>query len=330
MSEAARYFGIEPQLSVIHTDLKDQNAGTRRTLQRMGEIIRKEANAPLVLDACKYAGILSGSRLQRAQGCWEWIAQYVRFQSDEPILNRLGFEQALDLLIEPSLLLTMPAAAGDCDCQELLAGAMLTRVGVPVELVATKSDEDDRDRWSHVFLQVVLEDGRRYTIDCSHGLYPGWEVPRQYARIVYNLQGKEINPPMPYRNNRGLGAPGDTSEADFGNYGYDEPWTSDVYYGSDAGNIGRSGTGTNNWSNILGGLVQTWGKTGAAIAQQNLAPLNVGEYVVNPDGSVRARAVPGALPSSALSLGGGTSFSPVMLFGIAALIGAAVIFGSKR
>ncbi len=209
---------------------------------------------------------------------------------------------------------------------------MLTRAGVPVELVATKSDEKDHSRWSHVFLQVVLENGQRYTLDCSHGEYPGWEVPRQYARVVYNLNGKEINPPMPIPiNRRGLSAGGDTSEQDYGAYTYDqEPWTSEPYYGGDGApqNMPSSAGGGSGWSSLIANLASTWGTTGAAIAQQKIAPLNVGEYIVNADGSIRARQVPGAIPQG-LAISSG-SLSPMALLGIAAVVAGVFIFGGKR
>jgi len=321
------HFGSHPtSLTITPTDPRDADAQTRQTLTHMAEIIRKEAAAPIVHTASEHAGILTGSRIEGAQREWQFVRGTVEFQGDEAILSRvLGISDALDLLIEPSRLLTMPRPAGDCDDQVMLAGAMLTHAGVPVELVVTKSDEDDPTRWSHVFLQVVLENGQRYVLDCSHGPYPGWEVPRQYDRLVYNLQGKEIHPPMPINMNRGLGGDDFGGESGY-DWSYDVPSQSEIYYGG-GGAPQNMPSNNSGWDTVLQGLV----KTSGSIAQQYIAPLQKGEYVQQlADGSyVRSNAVAGAVPFPGTSLSVATgNISPTMiLLGVAALVAVVVMSG---
>ena len=93
------------------------------------------------------------------------------------ILVWLGERDQLQLLIEPSVLVRMNDMEGDCAIYSMLICSMLECLGIDWELQTLATNPGQPDIYNHVFLRVVLPNGRRIPFDCSHGKYPGWRVP---------------------------------------------------------------------------------------------------------------------------------------------------------
>ena len=76
----------------------------------------------------------------------------------------------------------------DIDCDELamLIGSLLLALGIPCEFVTIADDVSDPTRFSHVFVQAVLKDGRKMPLDVYCDA-PGEELPLQFKRKEWGV-----------------------------------------------------------------------------------------------------------------------------------------------
>lgn len=144
-------------------------------IHRASSIVRKNANA---------SNELLSVALHR------WVRMNINYVPDELLVEQ-GTE-GRELLIAPNVLLAMNPAEGDCDDFSMVAAAIATSLGMAVRFVAVALEKNNPNRYSHIFIQVkdnVGPNGEKdwVTLDCSHGLYAGWEVSGQLQRYVVNL-----------------------------------------------------------------------------------------------------------------------------------------------
>jgi transglutaminase-like putative cysteine protease len=160
----------------------DNDQSVAETIALMGGVIDASSQHPDIVQATRaaLAGLAqSAPAWRKAQAIFEYVKRHVRFMSDEAILARyFGLGPDFELLIKPELLLRF--RRGDCDCFSMLTCSMLTCAGVPCRLVTIAADQDEPDRFSHVYAGAVLETGELLPLDTSHGPYPGWQAPRRY------------------------------------------------------------------------------------------------------------------------------------------------------
>ena len=119
-----------------------------------------------------------------------WVRMNINYVPDEMLVDQ-GAE-GRELLIAPNVLLAMNPAEGDCDDFSMVAAAIATSLGMAVRFVAVALEKNNPNRYSHIFIQVrdnVGPNGEKdwVTLDCSHGLWAGWEVTGQLQRYVVNL-----------------------------------------------------------------------------------------------------------------------------------------------
>jgi hypothetical protein len=119
-----------------------------------------------------------------------WVRMNINYVPDEVLVEQ-GAE-GRELLIAPNVLLAMNPAEGDCDDFSMVAAAIATSLGMAVRFVAVALEKNNPNRYSHIFIQVkdnVGPNGEKdwVTLDCSHGLWAGWEVQGQLQRYVVNL-----------------------------------------------------------------------------------------------------------------------------------------------
>ena len=71
------------------------------------------------------------------------------------------------------------ASVEDCDGYTLYGACLLHALGVPVKLVTVSADEQEPERYSHIYVVAYPagEAGPRVPLDFSHGPAPGWECP---------------------------------------------------------------------------------------------------------------------------------------------------------
>ncbi len=131
-----------------------------------------------------------------AESCWSWAKHNLEFvHHSKLLLAWMGNQDALQLLISPDVIVhalngsdgeaRRRARKGDCAVYSPMICSLLEANGLDWELVIAAVDPQQPEIFSHVWPRVVLSDGRRVSLDASHGPYPGWQVP---ARDIHRLQ----------------------------------------------------------------------------------------------------------------------------------------------
>lgn len=206
----------------------DSDTATRQTVEKMCAYIKAGVADPLVVDCAAYAWRRFGVGLDSpAMKCWAvfwWVKHCIRFRQDEATMFRAGLRDEQDLLIAPALLVRMKEPAEDCDGFTMLGAAMLSALNVPVYIATVAASPDDPARWSHVFPVAVLPGGGVLPLDMSHGVGPGWMIPRSqiFRWQAWDLNGRPVSlAPRKFqglhgyvRSGRGMGSC-DPSAADF-------------------------------------------------------------------------------------------------------------------
>lgn len=198
-----------PSLLVVterQADYQNTDRSTAQTVQEMIGHIRSAVQDPEVRRIASGAAAQgrNDSRREIADSIWRWCKANVQFVPDEVQLeNLMGRRDELELLISPSVmirpqLLGSDTMQGDCDCFTMLACSMLACCGVPPVIWTFKCDASDPSRWSHVCAAAVLENGKVYPVDASHGTYPGWRVPARdvFDSALWDMKGNRINSGM--------------------------------------------------------------------------------------------------------------------------------------
>jgi hypothetical protein len=215
-------------MRAFQADTQDSDLATAQTIATMCEHIHRAARDPLVQRTAQHAeaswGAARPSAIVAARfgldgasvgpGCFWWVKHRVKVLRHSEFKALLAaYPEKRQLLVAPEVVLRAPNPAGDCSTFSMLLAAMLETLGVDWELVTVAVEPADPMLYSHVFVRAVLFDGRRVTLDGSHGEYPGWEVPRahQFRRQVWDSAGEPIDDEAPvvsqlheYRR-RGLG-----------------------------------------------------------------------------------------------------------------------------
>lgn len=161
---------------------------TSDTIDRMRELAISGSQSQVIKDIANGC-IRDASNQEDIRGLvrcvYFWVKGHVRFVEDETIAHELfGIsyesmntpEGAIDLIISPEVLVSMPDPMGDCDCFSTLLASLLIALQLKVWFVSIKVDPNEPYRWSHVYTEVYLPDeGLILPLDASHGNYPGWE-----------------------------------------------------------------------------------------------------------------------------------------------------------
>jgi hypothetical protein len=176
----------------------DPDTATAQTIRIMCGHVKRASADPLLQQTAAQAvsqfGGLAGDTqdagLQVACAAWWWHKLFVKFLlHDLFIWNKLGERGHLQGLISPEILVRMKQPEGDCAIFSMGIAAMLTAYGIPYEFVTVKVNRREPTEYGHVYLYVVLSDGRRIPLDASHGGYPGWQVPTRDILYSQNETG---------------------------------------------------------------------------------------------------------------------------------------------
>ena len=165
----------------------DTDTSTGQTVALMNEYIQAGQFHPLVVRVTREALAavpMDAPAWRRAMAVWDWMHRRVRFVADEEQLaSYYGLPESMELLQRPELLAVH--RRGDCDDFTMLACAMLQCAGVPYRIVTIAADQNEPDRFSHVYAVAILESGQAVPMDTSHGRYFGWEAPRAFRRVEW-------------------------------------------------------------------------------------------------------------------------------------------------
>lgn len=261
----------------------------------MANLARKNAGYPIVRREADRA--LSGiwdredppTRKQLANGIWNHVKDRVTFVTDESVLmDEFGVDPQNELLIEPSVLFQMEKPRGDCDDFSMATAALLLVAGLPAYYTTIAADREAPDRWSHVYVGTILEDGTLYPLDTSHGHSPGWEKENPYRKqhwLVYVPKGEGVGMIGPedravvgsaFPGMRGLGE--DQTTINF-------PWLTEGSFPADVTTppIFQQPSAGVNWGNTLAQMLGIGANTASRIALANagVPQIGQGQYYTN-------------------------------------------------
>lgn len=174
---------------------------------------------------------------------------------------------------------------------------------MPCSFITVAADPADKSRYSHVYVQALLEDGSGFPLDASHGDRPGWEVPNPFRRMSWPLHTAPVTADERASRLNGLPA----------GYALEQS----VLYGPRPASrtAGRRGVGAIDWNSII-----TTGMNDASGVLSTALPV--------------ALAPPGSFvqaPGVTVAAGGGYAGNPMIggMFGgsglLLLLIGGAVL-----
>lgn len=326
----------------------DPDQAAAETIALMVTYIKDSARDPLVQATAhqaveQFAGMgMSGSHdADVAESCWAWVKHNLQFVHHSKLLALwMGNRDALQLLISPDVIIhaingddrdaANRARKGDCAVYSPLVCALLECLGYDWELVIAAVNPNQPDIFSHVWPRVVLPNGRRVSLDASHGKYAGWRVPDAHiSRLqAFDSSGR----PIPFQEDSFVG---------FGEYfrtGMGEDPNSSVdltqlYPVNPAAYDTAPPTtpitspvpsGGFDWSSLIGNLANQWTQIGGRV----IAPQTT--YSVGPNGQI-SYSTPGAAPvpsGFSTSLGSGTL--GWVLGGGLVLVLAIAAFGGKK
>ena len=187
---------------------RDPDRATAQTVAIMCRLIRDSVLDPLVWQAAAAAvNRAASAQLEPlidegmiATACYWFTKTQLRFVHHSKLIEAWFRERdQLQLLIEPAVLLRMPAAhwemVGDCAIYSMLICAMLSAYQVPWLLVTLACDPRAPWLFTHVFPRALMADGSSLTLDASHGRYPGWQVPADHTfrSQEWDENGEPIN-----------------------------------------------------------------------------------------------------------------------------------------
>lgn len=183
--------GSDVTLKGYPTNFRHSAAATRQTIDLMKGLVWGSVGFPIIHRAADQVRQManSGNELL-SSALHRWVRMNVNYVPDEMLVEQ-GAE-GRELLIAPNVLLAMHPAEGDCDDFSMVAAAIATSLGLSVKFVAVALEANNPNRYSHIFIQVLDHIGPNgekdwITLDCSHGIWPGWEVAGQFNRYEVPL-----------------------------------------------------------------------------------------------------------------------------------------------
>jgi len=167
---------------------------TAAVIRLMTEYAVQDSRSAAVRDAVREAQIAYPG-LSPEEQIFYYVRGRVRFVEDEvtalPIQTWYQ-EPIVEALIRPvDLLAQRPVAQGDCDDFSMLVAAMLLAQEIPCSYVTVAADPRDPRQFSHVYV-ASYRDGKRFSVDASHGEYPGWEAESPYRRTEWPVADEEM------------------------------------------------------------------------------------------------------------------------------------------
>lgn len=168
---------------------------TEQTVRKMWEhILAAQSDLLIKLTADRITSNCA-SAADKLTAIWFWVKHRVKFLHDE-VLTRTLFNESghFELLIAPPVLIRMKAPSGDCDDFTMLVLALAMAAGFDCGIVTLVCDRRRPGEYSHVYGCALLE-GVIVPLDCSHGRYPGWEVPRRdvQRKTIWDKSSKIVS-----------------------------------------------------------------------------------------------------------------------------------------
>ena len=172
------------------------NIVTKQTVEQMCEHIRNAQSDPMLQAIAGRLAQTTHTPADQLSAIWLWVKNHIKFLHDD-VLTRVLFNEGdhFELLISPPVMLRMKAPSGDCDDFTMLACALACAMGFEWGIVTLACDRKRAGEYSHVYGCAWLPNGVMCPVDCSHGKYPGWEVPSHdvQRKTIWNSSARIIS-----------------------------------------------------------------------------------------------------------------------------------------
>jgi transglutaminase-like putative cysteine protease len=156
----------------------DGERGTAQTIDAIKQLVQEGLSDPRIrraaTDILHAAAIPAHDELGEVWAIYRWVLQNIRFTGD--MVDREMLQPAADILI---------SRAGDCDdINAVLIPALLGSIGYPSRAVTIKSNPDDPDNFSHIYVEVLLPRANRWIpLDAAREGAAWGHTPEHYWEI---------------------------------------------------------------------------------------------------------------------------------------------------
>lgn len=182
-----------PILERLATNPNNSDVSTADTIRVMVELAKRSSHSQAVNNAVNLATKdlpNHSSDLEIVRAVYYWIQRNIKFVSDEDTLvNELHRDVPIDgmeLLKSPEMLLV--TKTGDCDDFSTLLVSMLINLNFKSRFITIAADSQLPWKFSHVYVKTFLSDSNSWIpLDCSHGLFPGWEHRPRFREQEWNV-----------------------------------------------------------------------------------------------------------------------------------------------
>jgi hypothetical protein len=162
---------------------EDPDAQVSMACDRIIRMVLEDSESDVIQRYAAYALELGGG--DPLTGVWLAVKPHIRFRQDFDIAADLQVDDSrkdsiVETFIRPAdqamLIEARGAGVEDCDGFTQFVACLLIALGVPCSLCVVAVDQEQPDRFSHIYV-VAYPNGQRIAMDVSHGAFPGWECP---------------------------------------------------------------------------------------------------------------------------------------------------------
>ena len=173
------------EIKTYGVKLSDDNQATYESVEVIKKLIEEGKKDIIVRNlAEKITQYLPQKDYKReVAAVYNFVCRRLRYTKD--IHNVETVHRARDLLRRHN-------KAADCDDFVILTGALLQAIGHPVRIVIIGNNREDKEDFSHIYLQTLV--GNTWiSLDGSvPGAKMGWEAPKFTTKKVITLDGLEF------------------------------------------------------------------------------------------------------------------------------------------
>lgn len=168
----------QPPTKVKIFPLAKGDIGIAQTVATMQQLIDSGMSDPAVrekaIEIARFGHSTARDPHSEVRAIFDWVKSNFRFTKDPAGRETLGTAEYL-----------LRLRAGDCDEYVIVQGSLLGALGYPTRIVTIAADPHEPSRFSHVYIEVLVQ-GHWLPLDPTqdHAI-PGWEPPRHFRKKVW-------------------------------------------------------------------------------------------------------------------------------------------------
>ena len=162
-------------------DLPEGREGVIKTLDHMWHFIQKAKESPELQKKVRQIihHIPERDKLAEAETLLSYVQNNIRY-----VMDPLDIE----MITTPKTILT-ETLSGDCDDFDILLGAMLESIGIPIKLIVIQTP--DKKNYNHVYLSAKINEQWMPIDPINESAYVGWEYPHYIRKGEFTKRRKK-------------------------------------------------------------------------------------------------------------------------------------------